>query len=39
MLRTLMEKGDNMQEHMGIVSREMEILRKVKKKSQRSKTF
>lgn len=27
MLRTLMEKTDNMQEHMGNVSRETEILR------------
>ena len=31
MLRTLMDKVDSMQEHMGNVSREMEVLRKNQK--------
>lgn len=39
MLRTLMEKVDNMQEQTGNVRREMEILRKNQKEYWRSKTW
>lgn len=40
MLRDLMEKEDNMQVHIENMSREMEILRKTKKKHHnRSKTL
>ena len=38
MLRTLINNFDNLQEQVGNVSREMEILRKNQKKCQRSKT-
>lgn len=35
MLRVLMEKVDNMQDLMDNISREMEILKRIKKKCQR----
>ena len=38
MLRVLMDKVENLQEHMGSVSRKMEILRENWKKNARDKT-
>ena len=38
-LGSVIDKVDSMQEHMGNISREMEITMKIKKKGWRSKTL